>query len=139
MGFLSEEITEITTTIIIIRGDRNMIKEEAVKISKYKDLLTEIQLVGNVKTKVIPVITGATGTISNHSDSTRATYRESTKLMNHKNSHIVYRTHTAESANVKVQHIFHGRNNITCSTNCKYRTAATLYTLETWFVAGLLL
>ena len=23
-------------------------------------------------------------------------------------------------------------NNITCSTNCKYRTAATLYTLEAW-------
>jgi hypothetical protein len=27
-----------------------------------------------------------------------------------------------------VQNIFHGRNNIKCSTNCKYRTAATLYT-----------
>ena len=36
-----------------------------------------------------------------------------------------------ESANVKVQNIFHGQNNITCSTNCKYRTAATLYTIET--------
>jgi hypothetical protein len=33
--------------------------------------------------------------------------------------------------------IFHGQNNITCSTNCKYRTAATLYTLETWFVSGI--
>ena len=31
-----------------------------------------------------------------------------------------------ESANVKVQNIFHRRNNITCSTKCKYRTAATL-------------
>jgi len=41
-----------------------------------------------------------------------------------------------EGANVKVQNTFHGRNNITCSTNCKYRTAATLYTLETWFVSG---
>jgi hypothetical protein len=38
------------------------------------------------------------------------------------------------SANVKVQNIFHGRNNITCSTNCNYRTAAPPYTLETWFV-----
>jgi hypothetical protein len=37
-----------------------------------------------------------------------------------------------ESANVKVQNIFHKRNNITCSTNCKYKTAATLCTLETW-------
>jgi hypothetical protein len=25
--------------------------------------------------------------------------------------------------------IFHGRNNIPCSKNCKYRTAASLYTL----------
>jgi hypothetical protein len=41
-----------------------------------------------------------------------------------------------KSANVKVLNIFQGRNNITCSTNCKYRTAATLYTVETWFVSG---
>jgi len=33
--------------------------------------------------------------------------------------------------------IFNGRNNITCSTNCKYRTAATLHTLEKWFVSGI--
>jgi hypothetical protein len=31
---------------------------------KYKSLTTEIQHVWNVETKVIPVITGATGTIS---------------------------------------------------------------------------
>jgi hypothetical protein len=31
---------------------------------KYKDLITEIQGMWNVKTKVIPVIIGATGTIS---------------------------------------------------------------------------
>jgi len=29
--------------------------------------------------------------------------------------------------------MFHGRNNIICSTACKYRTAATLYTPKTWF------
>jgi hypothetical protein len=39
--------------------------------------------------------------------------------------------------NVKVQNIFHGRNNITCSTNCKYRTAIQLHTIETWFVSGI--
>jgi hypothetical protein len=48
-----------------------------------------------------------------------------------KNSHIVHCTHTSESSRVKVQNIFHMQSNITCSTNCKYRTAATLYTLET--------
>jgi hypothetical protein len=41
-----------------------VIKKEAEKILKYKDLTTEIQRMWNVKTKVIPVIIGATGTIS---------------------------------------------------------------------------
>jgi len=49
---------------VAISGDRNVIKKEAEKILKYKDLTTEIQRMWNVKTKVIPVITGATGTIS---------------------------------------------------------------------------
>jgi hypothetical protein len=41
-----------------------VIKKEAEKIIKYTDLTKEIQCMWNVKTKVIPVITGATGTIS---------------------------------------------------------------------------
>jgi len=41
---------------------RNVIKKEAEKILKYKDLTIEIQLMWNIKTKVIPVIIGATGT-----------------------------------------------------------------------------
>ena len=46
-------------------------------------------------------------------------------------------TQTAESANVKVQNILHGRNNITCRTDCKYRTSGMLYIVETWFVSGM--
>jgi hypothetical protein len=49
---------------VAIPGDRNVIKNEAEKILKYKDLIIEIQRMWNVKTKVKPVITGATGTIS---------------------------------------------------------------------------
>ena len=49
---------------VTIPEDRNIIKKEAEKILKYKDLIIEIQRMWNVKTKVIPVITGATGTIS---------------------------------------------------------------------------
>jgi len=53
-----------------------------------------------------------------------------------KNSHIGHSTHTAGRADVKVQNILYGRNNITCSINCKYITAETLSILETWFVSG---
>jgi len=41
---------------VAIPGDRNVIKREAEKILKYKDLITEIQRMWNVKAKVIPVI-----------------------------------------------------------------------------------
>ena len=41
----------------------NVIRKEAEKILKYKDLTTEIQRMWNVKTKVMPVIIWTTGTI----------------------------------------------------------------------------
>jgi hypothetical protein len=49
---------------VAISGDRNVIQKEAEKILKYKDLAIEIQRMWNVKTRVIPVINGVTGTIS---------------------------------------------------------------------------
>jgi hypothetical protein len=39
--------------------------------------------------------------------------------------------------NVKVHNMFNMLNNMTCSTNCKYRTAATLYTIEMWFISSI--
>ena len=48
---------------VAILGDRSVIKKEAEKILKYKDLTIEIQRMWKVKTRVIPVIIGATGTI----------------------------------------------------------------------------
>jgi hypothetical protein len=65
-------------------GDGNVIKKEAKKIPKYKDLTTEIQCMWNVKTNVIPVIIGATGTTSKHSEHTCATYQESMKSTNYR-------------------------------------------------------
>jgi uncharacterized protein YlxP (DUF503 family) len=45
---------------VAISGDRNVIKKEAEKILKYIDLTIEIQRMWNVKTRVIPVVRGAT-------------------------------------------------------------------------------
>ena len=49
---------------IAISGDTNVIKKEVEKILKYKDLILYIQRMWNCESKVIPVIRGATGTIS---------------------------------------------------------------------------
>jgi len=49
---------------VAISGDRNMIKKEAENILKYTDLTIGTQSMWNVKPKVIPVIIGATETIS---------------------------------------------------------------------------
>ena len=49
---------------VAISGDRNAIKKGAEKILNYKDLAFEIQRMWNAKAKLIPVITGAIGTIS---------------------------------------------------------------------------
>ena len=44
-------------------GDRNVVKIEAEKILKYKRLIIETVGMWNIKTKVIPIIIGVTGTI----------------------------------------------------------------------------
>jgi hypothetical protein len=89
---------------VAIPGDRNVIKREAEKILKYKDLIIEIQRMWNVKTKVTPVITGTTGTISQSfrkylsSVPGKARYQGTAE-----NSHSGHSTHTAGSANVEAQ------------------------------------
>jgi hypothetical protein len=52
-----------TLTDVAISGDTNVIKKEAEKILKYKNLTIEIKHMWNVKPKVIPIIIGANGTI----------------------------------------------------------------------------
>ena len=74
-----------------------MIKKDAEKILKYKDLTIEIQRIWNIKTKVVPVIIGATGTISKSFrkyESNIPGKHEVKELQ--KNSHIGHCTHTSE-------------------------------------------
>jgi hypothetical protein len=54
------------------------------------------------------------------------------------NSHIGHCTHTSKSTDVKIQYsIFNNINSAICTMNSNYRIAATLYSLETWFVSGI--
>jgi len=106
-----------------------VLKKEAEKILKYKELIIEVQRMWNVKAKGIPVIAGATGTISKLPRkylSGRTGEHEIKELQ--KQPHWALHTYRGKCL-CKVQNMFYWRNNITCSINCKYRTSATLYTL----------
>jgi hypothetical protein len=50
---------------VAIPSDKNVIRKEAEKKLKYKNLSIEIQRMWNVKCFVIPVIIGANGIVSN--------------------------------------------------------------------------
>jgi hypothetical protein len=49
---------------VAVPGDRNVIQKGAEKVLKYMDLTTEIRRMWDVKSRVIRVIIGATGTNS---------------------------------------------------------------------------
>jgi hypothetical protein len=115
---------------VAISGDRNLIKKEAEKILKYRDLIIEIQRMWNMNAKVIPVIIGATGTILKSLRQYLINIPGEHEF--NKNSRIGHCSHTAESANVKVQNNFRGK--ITLFVAQIVNT--TLRTLETWFVSG---
>ena len=72
-----------------------MIKNKAENNLKYKDLITEIQHMWNVIAKVIPVIVGATGTISEscRQNLSNKPGKHEIKQLQKKNSHIVHCTH----------------------------------------------
>ena len=47
-----------------IPADRNVVQKEAEKKLKYKRLCIEIQLMWNLKCRIVPVIIGATGIVT---------------------------------------------------------------------------
>jgi hypothetical protein len=101
---------------------RQKYDKEAQRILKYKDIKIEIKTMWNVKTNLIPVTIGATGTMSK-------SFRKclSNILGKHKNqgntgnSHIGHGAHTLESINVKVQYNrFNIGASIICTMNSNY-------------------
>ena len=133
----NEEATRVSTDVAI-SGDRNVIKKESENIIKYKYFAIQIQRLWNVKNR-----SDASNNRSNwsHFKITQTIPEQLTRKAGNQgtaeSSHSGHCTLTAVSADVKVQNIFNMRNNITCSINCKYRTATTLCILETWFVLGI--
>jgi hypothetical protein len=91
---------------VAIPGDKNVIKKEAGKILKYKDLTIEIQCMWNVKTRVIPVITGVTGTISKAFRKYVSTIPGNHDVRELQKTAILGTppTHTSESVDVKVHY-----------------------------------
>jgi hypothetical protein len=121
---------------VAISGDRNVIKKEAENIQKYKDLTIEIQRMWNVKTRVIPVIIGATGTISK-------SFRKYVSNIpgNHEVKEL-QKTTMLGTAHIRVlrkvltskYHRVNTGTSYTGTINSNNRTAAILYSLGAWFV-----
>jgi hypothetical protein len=91
----------------------------------------------NVKTNVIPVITGATGTISK---SFRKYLSNVPGIQEVKELHktaILCTAHTLRKVLMCKCNRFNIANRVMCTMNSNYRIAATLYCLETWFVSGI--
>ena len=88
---------------VAISGDRNVIKKEAERILKYKDLTIETQRMCNVKTTAVPVTTGALGTISKpfRKYVSTVTYRTPRSSGTAENSYFRHCTHPPESADVE--------------------------------------
>jgi hypothetical protein len=80
-----------------------LIKKEALKILKYKDLTIEIQRMWNVKAKVIPVIIDPTGTISKSFRKYVSTIPGNHEVKELQKTPILGTAHiTSESANVEI-------------------------------------
>jgi hypothetical protein len=91
---------------VSVPGDRNVIKKEAEKILKYKDLTTEIQRKCNVKTKAIT--SNNIGSWNHLKIIQKIPHQQTGKARNQGttvNSHLGH-CHTAESADWKAQNIY---------------------------------
>ena len=89
----------------------------------------------NVKAKVRLVIIGATGTISGSLRQYLSNIPREHEIKEPQKTDILGTARASQSANVKVQNTV--QHEITLHVaEIVYRVAATLYTVETWFVSG---
>ena len=114
-----------------------MIKKEVEKILRYKHLTFEIQRMWKVKTRVIPVIIGATGTISklfrkyisNIPGSHETKELQKTAILGTARILRKVQTKKYNRASAGIRDIG--------TINSDDRITATLYSLRTWFVSGI--
>ena len=122
---------------VAISGDRNVIKKEAEKILKYKDLTIEIQRMWNVKTKVIPVIIGATGTISKSFRKYVSNIPGKHEVKELQKTAILGTAHILREVLMYKYNKSNTETNDSSTMNSNNRIAATLYSLGTYFVSGI--
>jgi len=114
-----------------------VIKKEAEKFLKYKDLTIEKQHMWNVRTKVIPVIIGATGTISKSVRKYVSNIPGNDEVKELQKTAILGTAHVLRKL---LTYIYNGINTGTSdirNTNSYIRIVATLYSLGKWFVSGI--
>jgi hypothetical protein len=90
----------------------------------------------NLKTKVIPVITGATTTISRLFRTYLSNVQGRYEIKKLQQTAMLGTAHILRKVLMLKYEKFNMGSNKVCTLNCKYRAAATLYTAETWFVSG---
>jgi len=104
--------------------------------SKIQDFAKEIQQMWTVKTKVIPLIPGATGTFSKSFRKCLRNILGRQGIKELQITAILSTTHNLWKVLMQKYKKFYMGNNITCTICCNHRIAAVLYTLETWVVSG---
>jgi hypothetical protein len=114
-----------------------LFQKEAEKILKYKDLTIEIQRMWNVKTGVMPVIIGATGTISKSFRNYVSTIPGNHDVREVQKTAILGTAHILRKVLMYTYIRVNAGTSYMDTINSSDRIAATLYSLGTLFVSGI--
>jgi hypothetical protein len=106
------------------------------KVLKHTHLTAEIQCMVNLETNVIPVILRATGTISKSFIKYLSNVPRKHEIKELQKTVILGTAHILRKVLMQKYSRFNIGNNAIYTTNSNYSIAATLYTLQTWFVSG---